>query len=417
MQSKNSKNTDAKNKMNKAKEPAEATVNMANATPIKAVTSSHIVTADSVLAEEVPTIPLGSLETVSTLQPEVSVRSVASTRSVNMPTPLVAQPSEYRRSINEWLQVGWGGIRPAYSLLSLIPVCVGSVLAWVPTLSAKKPLGLFHTTHFFGIVLAVILIQVGANLVNDYYDYLRGIDTSNALGPGGLIQQGLVEPARVLMSGLVVLGLGAVIGLFVAAAGGPFVYLLGAIGLLCAYFYSATAHSLAALTLGELAGFFLFGPFITLGTYMVMAQTGSFDRTVLVYSLPFGLLAAAAIHANNMRDLEGDIHAKRRTLASLLGLRWSRWLYMTLIFVAYIVIVALAIPRGAPHLILLTLWTLPILVVAVTGVVRSNTPSGLHLIMHQTFKLETYFALFLIIALLITAFAPIIPNLPAHLIP
>lgn len=84
---------------------------------------------------------------------------------------------------------------------------------------------------------------------------------------------------------------------------------------------------------------------------------------------------------------------------------------------AYSVIVVLATPHGAPHLILLTLWTLPILVVALTGAIRSDTPAGLHLVMQQTLKLETYFALFFLIALLIIAFVPIIPNLPAHLIP
>ena len=416
MQSKNVKNMNTKNKATKAKEDIERVADSKPNTA-KSVTSTHVVTADSVQAEEVPTIPLGSLETISTLHPEVSVHSVTSTRAVSIPAPLVVQPSEYRRSTGEWLQVWWDGIRPAYLLLPLIPVCVGSVLAWVPTVSAKTPLGYFHSTHFIGMILAIVLIQIGANLVNDYYDYLRGIDTSNALGPGGLIQQGLSKPARILSLGLGALGIGALIGLIVASAGGPLVYLLGAIGLVCAYFYSATSRSLSALTLGELVGFFLFGPLITLGAYLVMARTGHIDRSVLSYSIPFGLFAFAVLHVNNMRDIEGDAHAKRRTLATILGIRWSRWLYVALLVVAYVIIIGLAVPHGAPHFILLTLWTLPILVVALTGIIRTDSPAGFHLVMHQTIKLATYFALFLIIALLITAFIPVIPNLPAHLLP
>ncbi len=416
MQSKNVKNTNSKSKATKAKENIVEVVNTKlNTTP--SATSTHVVTADAVQAEEVPTIPLGSLETISTLQPEVSVHSVASTRAVNMPTSLVVQPSEYRRSMSEWLQVWWDGIRPSYLLLPLLPVCVGSVIAWLQTVPTKPPFGRFHTTHFIGILLAIVLIQIGANLVNDYYDYLRGVDTSNALGPGGLIQQSLSKPTRVLFLGLAALGLGALIGIIVASTGGPLVYLLGAIGLLCAYFYSATSRSLSALTLGELVGFLLFGPLITLGAYLVMAQTGHIDRTVLSYSIPLGLLATAVIHANNMRDVEGDAHAKRRTLASILGLRWSRWLYIGLLLAAYILILALAVPHGAPHFLLLTLWTLPILVVALTGIIRTDTPAGLHLVMYQTLKLETYFTLLLIIGLLVTAFLPVIPTLPAHLIP
>ncbi|GAC1700302.1 MAG: 1,4-dihydroxy-2-naphthoate polyprenyltransferase [Ktedonobacteraceae bacterium] len=416
MQSKDVKNTNAKNKATKAK---ENTVDVANSKPVTTnpATSTHVVTADAVQAEEVPTIPLGSLETISTLQPEVSVRSVASTRSVNIPTSLVTQSSEYRRSVGEALQVWWDGIRPAYLLLPLLPVCIGSVFAWLQTVSTKTPFGRFHTTHFIGMLLAIVFIQIGANLINDYYDYLRGIDTSNALGPGGLIQQGLSKPSRVLSLGLTTLAFGGFIGILVASAGGPLVYLLGAIGLFCAYFYSATSRSLSALTLGELVSFFLFGPLITLGAYLVMAQTGHIDRTILSYSIPLGLLAAATVHANNMRDIEGDAYANRRTLASTLGIRWSRWLYGALILAAYIPIIVLSIPHGAPHFLLLTLWTLPILVVALTGAIRTDTPAGLHLVMHQTLKLETYFALFMLIALLITTFLQIIPNLPSHLLP
>src|SRR6266700_7074267 len=96
----------------------------------KAKNSPHIVTAESVQAEEVPTIPLESLRTLSTLEPAVSVRSVEATQSVQIPAPLVVQPSEYRRSLGEWLQVWWDGIRPAYVSLAIMPFLLGSTLAW-----------------------------------------------------------------------------------------------------------------------------------------------------------------------------------------------------------------------------------------------------------------------------------------------
>ncbi len=86
------------------------------------VPGPKVVKADSVQAEEVPTIPLGSLQTINTLQPEVSVHSVAATQAVMVPVPLVVQPAEYRRSLVEWLHVWWDGIRPAYFALSLLPV-------------------------------------------------------------------------------------------------------------------------------------------------------------------------------------------------------------------------------------------------------------------------------------------------------
>ena len=169
------------------------------------VPTPKVVAADSVQAEEVPTIPLGSLQTINTLQPEVSVHSAAATQAVMVPVPLVVQPAEYRRSLVEWLKVWWDGIRPAYFALSLLPVVVGTVLAWTQSISSQTPLGHFHPLRFIATIATVALLQVGANLVNDYYDYLRGIDTSNPLGPGGLIQQGLIRPTRVLYAGLTAL--------------------------------------------------------------------------------------------------------------------------------------------------------------------------------------------------------------------
>jgi len=380
-----------------------------SAPKVNTMTSSQIVTADSIQAEDSPTIPLGSLQTFSALQPEVSIHSVASTRSVTMPSPLVVQPSEYRRSLSEWLSLWWEGIRPAYLPLSIMPVVVGSILAWTQSIAAKSLLGHFHVLRFLATFIAVILLQIGAHLVNDYYDYLKGIDTSNSLGPGGLIQQGLIKPARVLSFGLILLGFGALVGALVAVSGGLLVFVFGLIGLLCAYFYSATSRALSSIALGELVSFLIFGPFITLGAYMV--QTGHLDRMVLLYSIPLGLFATAVIHLNNMRDIESDLQARKHTLASFWGLRMNRAFYVILLLGVYATIIALAIPRHAPHLVLITLWTLPTAIIAVTGVLRTDAPAGLHLAMRQTLKVETYFTLWLVVALLVSALWPLLPHL------
>ncbi len=386
----------------------------------KSSNASHIVTADSVQAEEVPTIPLSSLQTLNSLEPEVAVRSVAATRSVHLSPPLVVQPAEYRRDLGEWLQLWWEGIRPAYIRLAILPVLLGTLFSWMPTLSPKTPFGLFHWQPFLGTLLAVIVLQIGANLVNDYYDYLRGIDTGNPLGPGGLIQQGFIRPIHVLNIGLVCLLLGGLLGAIVAFSGGPFVYLFGLIGLLSAFFFSATSRALSSIALGELTSFIIYGPLLTLGAYMVQAG-GSPNRTsfisVLLYSLPLALLTTAAVHINNMRDIETDTQAEKLTLASLVGLRWSRVLYVLLVLGAYAIIAAIGLPHGAPHLILITFWTLPILVVAFTGALRADMPTSLHLAMRETFKLHTYFTLLLLAALLATALWGLLPHLPIKTLP
>lgn len=369
----------------------------------------QIVAADSVLAEDVPTIPLGSFQTISALQPEVSIHSVISTRAVDIPTPLIVQSSEYHRSWVEWFRIWLDGVRPAYLVLSLPPVVVGSTLAWTQSISSQAPFGHFHILQFFVTLIAIASLQIGANLVNDYYDYVRGVDTSNPFAPGGLIQQGLIKPTRVLTTGLIALGLGILLGTLVASSGAPLVYLFGFIGLLCAYFYSATSQSLSARSLGEFISFCVFGPLITLGSYLV--QTGHINLTVILYSIPLGLLATAIIHLNDMRDAEEDVQACKRTIVSMLGLRWSRILYLLFISGAYLLTAALGLPHKAPHLTLIIFWTLPTLVVAVTSVLHTDTSAGLHLAMRQTIALEAYFTLWLVLGLIVSALLSILPHI------
>ncbi len=303
-------------------------------------------------------------------------------------------------------------MRPGYLPLSLLPVLVGSALAWTQSITTKTPRGEFHPQRFLALLLTVVCLQIGAHLVNDYYDYLRGVDTSNALGPGGLIQQGLIKPVRVLSIGLTLLLLGTGFGVFTALAGGALLFLFVLFGLICAYFYSATAFSISSLTLGEVVAFLIFGPVLTLAAYLV--QTGHVDRTVLAYGLSLGLLATACIHLNNMRDAESDAQAGKRTLASYLDLRVSRALYLLFLLGAYAPILVLAVPRSAPHLLLITLWTLPGLVVVLSGVLRTDSPPSLHLHMNKTLALETLFAILLMAALIITAYWHLLalPSLP-----
>ncbi len=384
--------------------------------------SSKLVTATPAQAEEGSTVPLRSLQTLNALEPEISVRSVATTRSVQLPTLLVAPLAAYRRSFSEWLQVWWEGIRPAYLTLAILPVLSGSTLAWIQTIAPHTPFGHFRFLHFIAALGAVIMLQMGANLVNDYYDFIKGVDTGNPLGPGGLIQQGLMKPIPVLSLGLVLLLLGALLGSVVALFGNLYIFLFGVIGLLCAFFYSATSRSLSSIALGEVVCFCIYGPLITLGAYLV--QTGDFANNatlvnVLLYSAPPGLLVTAVVHVNNMRDAESDFQAGKRTLASMMGLGLSRAFYLLLLLGAYAIITALAIPRGAPHLLLITWWTLPTMLVAITGVWRADMPGGLHNALRETLKLFTFFTLLLIAALIINGIIPVLvlPHIPSHLIP
>ena len=389
-----------------------ASVSKTDSTP-----ALQVVIAESVQAEEVPTIPLESLQMVSELQPEVSVHSLASSPAVITPVPLVAPPSEYHRSRWEWLSIWWDGIRPAYLPLSLLPVILGSVAAWTQSISHTSPHGIFHPFRFILTLAAVLLLQIGAQLINDYYDYSRGIDTGNSLGPGGLIQQGLINPVRALTYGLAALAVGGLLGAILAISVGWLAFVFGLLGLLAAYLYSGPSRGLSSLALGELVSFCVFGPLLTLGAYLV--QTQHLDRMVFILSISLGFLATAFIHVNDMRDAESDAQAGKHTLASLLGLPLSRTLYILLLLGAYAPIVALGLPHHAPHLLLLVLWTLPGLVIVITSILRTASSASLNVIMHQTLTLEAFFTLLLVVALVVTALVPVLtfPHLPSLKLP
>jgi 1,4-dihydroxy-2-naphthoate octaprenyltransferase len=149
-----------------------------------------------------------------------------------------------------------------------------------------------------------------------------------------------------------------------------------------------------------------------------MAQTnGTFPASALIYSLPLGLLATAVIHTNNIRDSETDANAQKLTLAYLMGVKRSRFMYLLLLLIAYGMIGALGIAPQGPHLILITFWTLPLLVVVISGIIRTKSPAGFHMVMRETLRIETYFVFLLIVALAITTLIPVLPHVPAHLLP
>ena len=192
--------------------------------------------------------------------------------------------------------------------------------------------------------------------------------------------------------------------------------LFGFLIVLGAYFYSAPPCPLSSIALGEVTGFVLFGPLLTLSAYM--AQTGGrLPSSAFIYSLLPGLLAAAVIHTNNMRDSETDASAHKWTLANLRSLNASRVLYLLLLSAAYGIIGLLGIVHQGPHLILITFWTRPLLVVAISGIIRTKAPVGFHMVMRETLRIEIYFVLLLIVSLVITSLIPVLPHLPNHLLP
>jgi 1,4-dihydroxy-2-naphthoate polyprenyltransferase len=215
--------------------------------------------------------------------------------------------------------------RPKTLPAAISPVLVGCAVAW-----AEDGFDLVSALAAFAVAL---LLQVGANLANDVADFRRGADTDDRLGPVRVTQGGLIPPRQVMMATATVLMAAAAPGLYLVWRGGPVLALLGLLAIAAAVTYTAGPKPFGYLGLGELFVFIFFGPVAVVGTAFVM--THDVTRLALLSSVAMGCLVTAILVVNNLRDIDTDRVAGKRTLAVRIGRGATRWEYMALIAVAY----------------------------------------------------------------------------------
>lgn len=273
------------------------------------------------------------------------------------------------RMLRIWLMA----LRPASLTASAIPVLVGTAVVADETF---RP-GIFLLAFFGSLAL-----QGGTNLVNDYYDHVQGADTATSLGPSGVIQQGLLEPRAVLAGGFVAFGLGAALGLVIAALVGWPILALGVASVLAGYAYTAPPFKLAYRALGEATVFVFMGPAIVMGA--AYAQTEEWNWEALLVSLPIGLLVATILHANNLRDIEEDRAHDKHTLASLVGRPAADYEYAVLILGAYVAALALVTSGAAPLIALIAIASLPLALLLLRTLPTSRSARSLNRVLAGT---------------------------------
>lgn len=200
-------------------------------------------------------------------------------------------------------------IRPRTLTVSIAPVMAGTGLALADGVAVPDVAG-------FAMVGAM-LIQIVANLVNDYFDFVKGADTEARVGPVRVVQAGLLTPEKVLLAVCWFLVLAFFAGGYLLAAAGWPVAVIGAASLLCAFAYTAGPFPLAYLGLGDAFVFVFFGPVAVVGTYYVQALSTSPDA--LLAGIGLGTFSMAVLGANNLRDRETDAAAGKHTVAVRLG--------------------------------------------------------------------------------------------------
>jgi len=278
--------------------------------------------------------------------------------------------------------------RPRTLPAAVAPVLVGTAVA--ARAGGARP----------GIALvalgAALCLQVGTNLVNDWGDHRRGADGPDRLGPTRVTQAGLVPSGRVLAAGLAAFALAAVLGgVLVAQAGWPVVW-IGLASIAAGIAYTAGPFPLAYHGLGELFVFAFFGPVAVCGTELV--QTGGVSAAGALASLPVGCLATAILLVNNVRDVDGDRRAAKRTLVVRLGRVAGQRAYATAIALAFVAAVALAAYLRAPAT-LLALLAAPLAQAPLRAVLSAADGPSLNAALAATARLHLAFGALLALGL------------------
>lgn len=301
---------------------------------------------------------------------------------------LAAGPTPSRLSV--WIEA-----TRLYSLTaSVTPVLIGSVLALID--------GPFSVGRFLLTLIGSVFIQIGTNMINDYYDHLSGVDTLESMSGSQVIQRGLLTPNEMYWGGIVTFGIGSLCGLALVALCGWPILVLGIVSVLAGYFYTANPLPLAYKALGEATVFIFMGPVIVLGAYYVQREV--FTLTPFLISLPVGCLVASILHANNIRDLNFDIEHGKHTLATMIGRTAANWELAGLVYGAYIITAALILFGYAPWTIALTFLTLRHGIPAVRTAFEKNTVEELNASLMGTVKTHLEYGVLLVVGLLLSRF-------------
>jgi 1,4-dihydroxy-2-naphthoate octaprenyltransferase len=216
--------------------------------------------------------------------------------------------------------------RPRTLPASVAPVLVGTALAATE--------GTFRPLTFIAAMLGAMFIQVGTNLSNDYSDARRGADTEDRLGPVRVTAGGLVPPRQVLVATYVAFGLAVLAGAYLIATAGWELLLIGVASILAGVLYTGGPRPYGYEGLGEVFVFLFFGVVAVSGSYFAQVERLTWEAFVL--AVPVGLLASAILVVNNVRDLETDRRAGKRTLAVRLGRPRARTLFVVMVFGAFL---------------------------------------------------------------------------------
>lgn len=291
-------------------------------------------------------------------------------------------------SVTEWA----AGARPRTLPMAVCPVLIGAAAA-LSLLSGTGRVGWVPWVIALLALVVALALQVGVNYANDYSDGVRGTDDVR-VGPMRLTATGTAAPARVKAAAFISFGVAASAGVVIVVLTGMWwMLVVGALSVLAAWWYTGGKNPYGYLGLGELMVFVFFGLVATLGTTYAMAAQISVEASVGAVS--HGLIAAALLMANNIRDIPTDTHAGKRTLAVRLGQTGARWSYCGMLAAAVVLPLGLSLSGQSPWFWMVALsWPLAVAPVRIIWPGRTPLATGTVLVpvLQQTSLVGLVFA-------------------------
>ncbi len=266
----------------------------------------------------------------------------------------------------------------------MVPVMVGTALAarWYG----------FDPLTFIVVLGAAILIQIGTNLTNDLFDFQKGADTGARLGPVRVVYAGLLSQKQVAAASALTFGLAIVLGLYLVDVGGWPILAIGIAAVVSGIAYTGGPWPLGYHGLGDLFVFVFFGVIAVIGTFYL--QSGTVTGAAVVASLPVAMLVTAILVVNNLRDVNTDRKAGKRTLAVRLGRQATQIQYTVLVLGAYAVASLMWLGGAASAWTMLPWLTLPLAIRLMRQVWRDEGPA-LNLALRRTAGLHLCFGVLL----------------------
>lgn len=281
------------------------------------------------------------------------------------------------------LRIWFFATRPKTLWAAISPVIIGIAMAWSD--------GFFHWPSALAVLLAAVLIQIGTNFANDYFDFIKGADTSERQGPTRATQAGLISPSAMKAAFVSVFGLALLIGIYIAWRGGWPIVVIGSVSIMLGVLYTATPFALAYTGFADIFVLIFFGPVAVAGTYYVQSLT--ITPLVVVAGLAPGLISTAILTVNNLRDIDQDRKADKKTLAVRFGKRFARFEYLLSLCFAGIIPVTLIWRTGEHFFSLVAMLSLLLTFPAVKSVFNDAEGVVLNEVLADTGKFLIIFSL------------------------